>query len=111
MVTYKQSKLHKLEQQHASHAGVASGLSEKYRSIAVRRMEADREHSEASKCSYRSRDKALLAEIARKAGKLLQEENAVAEQVGVARQHADRLNQLIARLKTHIQKTGALPRD
>ncbi len=111
MKTYSNTKLRTLEQQLASRAGVASGLSEKYRSIALRRMEADREHSEASACSYRSRDKALLAELGRKAGKLLQEENAVAEQVGVARQHADRLNQLIARLKTHIQKTGALPRD
>lgn len=111
MKTYSNTKLRSLEQQLASHAGAASGLSEKYRAIAMRRMEVDREHREASACSHRSRDKALLAELARKAGKLLQEENAVAEQVGTVRQQADRLNQLIARLKTHIQKTGAQPRD
>lgn len=109
--TYSTTKLAKLEEQHASHAGAANGLSEKYRSIAMLRMEADRELGEASACSYRSRDKALLADLGRKAAKLLQQENAVAEQVGTARQHADRLKQLIARLKTHIQKIGALPRD
>lgn len=109
--TYSTTKLAKLEERHASYAGAANGLSEKYRAVALRRMEADRELGEASACSYRSRDKALLAELGRKAGKLLQEENAVAEQVGTARQHAERLKQLISRLRTYIQKTGALPRN
>lgn len=111
MPTYNNMKLRKLEERLASFSGAANGLSEKFRAIALRRMDADKELGEARTCSYRSRDKALLAELGRKAVKLLQEENAVAEQVGAARQHADRLKQLIARLKTHIQKTGALPRD
>ncbi|MGA1860344.1 hypothetical protein VH569_30545 [Azospirillum sp. 11R-A] len=111
MRTYDSTKLRHIEERLASHTGVANGLSEKYRAIALRRMDADKELGEASACSYRSRDKALLAELGKKAVKLLQEENAVAEQVGTARQQADRLKQLVARLKTHIQKTGALPRD
>ncbi|WP_144428188.1 hypothetical protein [Azospirillum thiophilum] len=98
MCTYNARKLQYLEGQHAAHAGKATGLSEKYRAIAFLRMEADKEYGEASACSYRSRDKALLAELGRKAGKLLQEESAVAEEVGTARQQADRLKQLVSRL-------------
>lgn len=111
MQTYNNAKLREIEERYASYSGAANGLSEKYRAIAFRRMEADKVLREADACPHRSRDKTLMAELGQKARKLLQEENAVAEQVGTARQHADRLKQLIACLKTYIQKTGALPRD